>query len=84
MQQIPFIDLFKIGPTCFGRQIRPSSGALLTVYTAFGTTQRHCRRPVTRFHLNRVTGRQQCRCIVHSNAHKVIAVFFLSPEQEVT
>jgi len=28
MQQIPFIDLFKIGSTCFGRQTRPFSGAL--------------------------------------------------------
>jgi hypothetical protein len=40
MQQIPFIDLFKISPTCFGRQIFPSLGALLTVNTAFGAM--HC------------------------------------------
>jgi hypothetical protein len=39
MQQISFIDIFKISPTCFGRQIHPSSGALLTVYRAFGTVQ---------------------------------------------
>ena len=32
--------------TCFGRQTRPSSGALLTVYTAFGTMYRYCYRPV--------------------------------------
>ena len=66
MQQITFIDLF----TSFGQQTRPSSGALLTIYTAFGTMHRYCCWPVTRLrcnsklHLNLVTGRQQYRCIV--------------------
>ena len=42
----------------------------LTVYTAFGTTHRHCCRPVPRlrwnwkFHLHHGTGQQQCRCVV--------------------
>jgi hypothetical protein len=48
--------MFLISPTCFGRQIFPSSGALLTVYTV----------------------------LVHLNAHKVIAGFFLSRDPEVT
>jgi len=55
MQQIPFIDLFKISCTCFGRQTRPSSGALFdcTAYIIkmksllFGTMHRYCCRPVT-------------------------------------
>ena len=69
----------------------------LTVYTAFGTMQRHCCRPVasistvapvgssvgalyqklyiqsksSQFHLNRLIGRQQCRCIVPKAVYTV-------------
>jgi hypothetical protein len=36
MHQIPFIDICKSALHVFGQQIRPSSEALLTAYTAFG------------------------------------------------
>jgi len=35
VQQIPFIDLFKISFTCFGQQTRPSSGALFDCIYSF-------------------------------------------------
>ena len=63
-----FYSSIWICSTCFGRQIRPSSGALFDCIYSFGTMHRYCCRPVTRFrwnfHLNLVTGRQQYRCII--------------------
>ena len=47
MQQIPFIDLFRIGSICFGRQIRPSSGAHFECIYSFGSMHQYCCRPAS-------------------------------------
>jgi len=67
MQQLFHLLIFLIQPYIF----RPTNSPILmntflTVYTDFGTIRRHCCRPEmeSKFHLNRGTGRQQCRCIV--------------------
>ena len=72
MQQLFSLVILLFSPTCFGGKFAHPQEHSLTVYTAFRTMHRHCCRPVPRFrwkcqgqfHLNRGTGRQQCRCIV--------------------
>jgi hypothetical protein len=56
--------IFLISPTCIGRQVRPSTGALEVVPSE---AQEHLKW----FHLNHVTGRQQCQCIVPKSVYTV-------------
>ena len=75
MQQFSFINLFKISSTCFGRQIRPSSGALFdciySYYYNAPTLLLTGAKFEMEFHLNRGTGRQQCRCNVTKAVYTV-------------
>ena len=69
-----FIDLFNSAPHVSGDIFAHPQEHFLTVYTAFGTKHWHCSRPLPRlspFHLNRGSGRQQCRCIVPKAVYTV-------------
>ena len=46
MQQIPFIDLFKLALHVSGDKLAHPQEHVLTVYTAFGTMHRYYCRPV--------------------------------------
>jgi len=47
MQQIPFIDIFRLALYVSGDKLIHPQEHFLTVYTAFGTMHRYCCRPVT-------------------------------------
>ena len=47
MQQISFIDLFKLAVHVSGDKLAHRQEQFLTVYTAFGITHRYCCRPVS-------------------------------------